>query len=1014
MSKKWSATLKLPKSTFPPRSSTADRERYIRLCADDLYKWQKENRPSPGAHEATKSSHSSGRVELQPVSTDTFVLHDGPPYANGDLHVGHALNKILKDMVLRFKIQQGRRVDYVPGWDCHGLPIELKALEQSQDAELSPLQIRKSARNLASNTILKQMRSFKSYGVMGDWEQRWTTMDAAYEVRQLRLFQDFVKQGLISRRFKPVYWSPSSRTALAEAELEYKDDHVSKAAWIRFEISGPFNNPDSPLSAVPGKLYALVWTTTPWTLPANRAIAIHEDLKYHIAFHGSDAYLVVQEQYDAVKGRLDLDDQTTLVTGSDLRGLQYTNPLRGRDAPLQPIIHADFVSADSGSGLVHLAPGHGFDDYEVCSAHGIPATAPIDDLGKFTEDALPDQPEVLLSAPSVIEGGSQSVLDILATRGDVLLVEEYKHKYPYDWRTKQPVVIRATEQWFADTGRIKEDALRALEGVDFLPESGLKRLSSFVQGRSEWCISRQRAWGVPIPALYDENGKVVATDEVIEHIIRVITERGTNAWWSDAADEPAWIPSSLQGKYRRGTDTMDVWFDSGSSWTMAPQRRADMYLEGSDQHRGWFQSSLLTRIAAGAQANATFEKGAPFRQLVTHGFILDQDKQKMSKSLGNVIGPQQVMDGTLLPPMKRKGKAAAGPPAYDALGPDALRLWVAGSDYRRDVVIGAPTLQATHNNLIKYRSMLKMLLGSMHECARRSRLSTTDEIALLQLRDVMKTVGESYATHSYNRAITALNDWITNDLSAFYLETLKDRLYCGDGGGVIEHIFNGFLRMLAPITPLLVEEAWEHRPAWLKEDPSAVYPLHQTLYAPLANPDRAPWELSPAAMYSNMGPDEKSIEHKLRPLMRIMFKVREAANGAIHRAREQKLVGSSLQAEIAIYAPNSRDFDILAAYKHDLAEMLVVSGVRVCSTEEDQKREVQEMTRRAGTAAGNTPDTPTWCLSQPYTSPHGGVEGHVDVLPPSSPKCPRCWRYVAPAEDTLCQRCGDVVGDHEA
>ncbi len=740
-------------------------------------------------------------------------------------------------MILRVKVQQGKRVEYIPGWDCHGLPIELKALEKANvtaETKLTPVEIRKSARNLASNTVLKQMNTYKSFGVMADWDRRWTTMDAAYEIRQLRLFQKMVKEGLIYRKFKPVYWSPSSRTALAEAELEYKEDHVSNSAWIRFPIEDSWRNLPQfkdTQNKIEGKLYAVIWTTTPWTLPANRAIAVHNDLEYRLVQVGDNGLLVAESQLDTFLSTLELEHATSLATfrGAELTCLTYKTRLQPGNAHPQPIIHADFVLADSGTGLVHLAPGHGMDDYEACRALDIPVSAPIDDDGKFTSEAYPDSPETLLTAPSVIDGGSKNVLALLEPHGDVLLVKDYVHKYPYDWRTKRPVVIRATEQWFADVASIKDEALESLSHVRFFPENGKNRLGSFVKGRSEWCISRQRAWGVPIPALYDSNGVAIVNEEVVDHIISVIQARGTTAWWSDAPEDEAWIPSSMKGEnLRRGSDTMDVWFDSGSSWTQM-QGRADVYLEGSDQHRGWFQSSLLTRIAAGAVGESNFVKGAPFKQLITHGFTLDQEGKKMSKSLGNIVEPHDVMDGTLLPPVKRKGKGkgkgkdtvaqeSSPAPAYDALGPDALRLWAAGSDYTRDVVIGVPVLMAVHRALIRYRAIVKMLLGSMHEAARAAPLSVADHIALFQLREAMGEVGRAVEGHEFHRALAAINRWITNDLSAFYLEVLKDRLYCGDGGGVLEPVFNGFLRMLAPITPLLVEEAWDHRPNWMKGD----------------------------------------------------------------------------------------------------------------------------------------------------------------------------------------------------
>ncbi|KAI1459943.1 isoleucyl-tRNA synthetase [Annulohypoxylon moriforme] len=957
MSKSWSATLKLPKSTFPPRPLPKLRDQYIQRCADNLYAWQRQIRPAE----------------------DTFVLHDGPPYANGGLHVGHALNKILKDMILRTKIQQGRRVDYVPGWDCHGLPIELKALENSNGAKLTPIEIRKSARNLASNTVLKQMKAFRSFGVMGDWDYRWTTMDAAFELRQLRLFQQMVRKGLIYRSFKPVYWSPSSRTALAEAELEYQEDHISNYAWIRFQISDewrtlPQFQEFQPL--IEGQLYAVIWTTTPWTLPANRAIAVHDDLEYCIVLSGVNAMLVAKTRLDAFLTKVGSKNHVVVLgtlQGNQLTGLKYTNRLRGKTGTPQPIIHADFVSAESGTGLVHLAPGHGFDDYEVCRSHGIPVVAPIDDHGKFTEDAFPDLPEALLSAPSVIEGGGKDVLSLLRVHADVLWTGKYKHKYPYDWRTKKPVVIRATEQWFADVGSIKQEALESIKDVRFIPEGGRKRLESFIQGRSEWCISRQRAWGVPIPALYDDKGAAVVNEEVVEHIISVIKERGTQAWWSDAADEAAWIPPSLrgQGEYRRGTDTMDVWFDSGSSWTMMPGR-ADVYLEGTDQHRGWFQSSLLTRIAAGAQADGYFEKGAPFKNLITHGFTLDQIGKKMSKSLGNVIEPQQVMDGSLLPPIKQKKNKAAnqGPLTYDALGPDALRLWAASCDYTQDVAIGPLVLSTIQATLIRYRVMVKMLLGSLHESARTAPLTALDHIAIVQLQDTMQEVGKAFDNYEFHKGFTALNKWMSVDLSAFYLEALKDRLYCGDGGGVIGPILTGLLRMLSPITPLLVEEAWDHRPEWVKEDPSFVYPFHQLYNDPIIDPNRLTHDLT-----------------SVRKDIPVLTTVHSAIKLGLDGPRGDKLIGSSLQSSVTVGIADSATREVLEKYADELATMFVISSVQINAP---------------------PPVDAEWSYVREFEV--NGAKGKVVVLPPLQAKCPRCWRYVAPKEDTLCQQCEEVVG----
>ncbi|KAL2256650.1 hypothetical protein VTK26DRAFT_1355 [Humicola hyalothermophila] len=974
MSKSWASTLRLPKSTFPPRPSPQHREQYIRRCADDFYRWQAANRPAD----------------------NEFVLHDGPPYANGSLHAGHALNKILKDIILRVKIQQGRRVSYIPGWDCHGLPIELKAVDAAEGKHMPAGAIRKAARKLASKTVLEQMKSFRTYAVMGDWDARWTTMDKAYELRQLRLFQKLARRGLVYRRFKPVYWSPSSGTALAEAELEYNEKHVSRAAYVRFPVVGDVAQLLPGLEGLRGRLFAVVWTTTPWTLPANRAIAVHEDLAYHIVRVGEDAFLVAENCLERIAKVLGVEDGAApevvgTVKGHQLTQLHYVNVLRGKTAEPQPIIHGSFVTDGSGSGLVHCAPGHGFDDYLACLALGIEVSAPVDGDGLFTEEAYPDDPG-RLKGLSVLEGGGAAVLDLLGD--DVLNVHDYQHKYPYDWRTKQPIIIRATGQWFADVSAIKDRAVAALDEVRFVPETGKNRLAAFVKSRSEWCISRQRAWGVPIPALYEPDGNAVMTDEVIDHIISVIQERGTDAWWADAPDDPAWIPPSLRGKaeYRRGQDTMDVWFDSGSSWTMM-DRQADVYLEGSDQHRGWFQSSLLTRVAAVAEKDTATTQAttnalglSPFKTLITHGFTLDQDGKKMSKSLGNIISADQVMDGSLLPPLKTKKKGGNAAPVKDALGPDALRLWVASSDYRHDIVLSEAVLKAIHLSLVKYRNTIKMLTGSMHESARWAPLTTADRIALIQLRDIMDEVARHYDNFEFYKAFSCINRWLTKDLSAFYLEALKDRLYCADGGGVLEPIFVGFLRMLAPLTPVLVEEAWDHRPAWLKVDgPNAPeHPLRQLYAAPLLRPDD-PRRLAVGD------------EAELRRAMPVLMDAHAAIKSASEMARADGVMGSSLQCSVVLEVPPEgfKDehgrtcgaIEVLRRFEDELAAMFVVSSVEL--NNEEAVREAQ------------------WKYSGWFTV--DGISCHAHVLPPKQAKCPRCWRYVAPKEDELCGRCERVV-----
>lgn len=487
---------------------------------------------------------------------------------------------------------------------------------------------------------------------MADWDNAWSTKDRTFEIKQLEVFREMVKRNIIFRRFKPVYWSPSSRTALAEAELEYRLDHVSTAAYVKFPM---LEIPQALIDqgVIRGRLHALIWTTTPWTLPANQAIAVNPDLDYIVVSAGKEQYLIAESRFPDLVQALRLYEFSTeriaRINGASLGGATYRNRLRGPKSKPQTILLADFVSADSGTGLVHCAPGHGMEDYELCTKVGIPAFAPVDDAGCFTDAAYPEAPAAL-AGQSVLEDGNAKVIELLGDQ--VLSVHKYKHKYPYDWRTKIPVIVRATEQWFANIEGIRDLAIKSLESVHFIPDYGKDRLVKFMVGRSEWCISRQRSWGVPIPALYDENGVAVLTDESVTHIIAIIGEKGIDAWWTDAEDDPAWIAPGLKGSYRRGKDTMDVWFDSGTSWTQT-EGQADVYCEGTDQHRGWFQSSLLTYVAVSGRAVA------PFRKLITHGFTLDKEGKKMSKSIGNVISPCEIMDGTLLPQVRIRIQAVS-------------------------------------------------------------------------------------------------------------------------------------------------------------------------------------------------------------------------------------------------------------------------------------------------------------------------------------------------------------------
>ncbi|KAH7405817.1 isoleucyl-tRNA synthetase-like protein [Phaeosphaeria sp. MPI-PUGE-AT-0046c] len=1035
----WSSTLRLPKSSFPPRPSPATNAEYLRRCTDDLYSWQR----SANRFEALKKLHngtkeSIGKVEgtqARPTALKTFTLHDGPPYANGPLHVGHALNKITKDIICRYEVTQGKEVSYIPGWDCHGLPIEIKALQaQKKDAtQTSPVSVREAARQLATRTIKEQKRGFKEWAVMGDWDNAYETMERNFEIRQLEVFKTMFEKGLIYRQNKPVHWSPSSRTALAEAELEYDEGHESLAAFVRFPVHASEALKNGVLKDLGKEVNVVIWTTTPWTLPANSAIAVHENMEYCVVedSNGSGELTLVAAsrvaEYEAVLERK-VSVVLSGIRGADLAGnLKYENPFQ-KARGLQTVIHADFVTDSSGTGLVHLAAGHGMDDYHVCNSLGLPAFAPVDDAGAFTKDAFPEQPELLegLLVADEEKSGSNAVCDYLDKQGLLRGKQAYRHKYPIDWRTKQPVVTRATEQWFANVESIKDASMKAIADVKFIQETGRSRLESFIQGRSQWCISRQRAWGVPIPALYKVSGdtlQAVMDSQTIEHIINMIKERGINAWWTDAQDDPAWRPNHLTGTYVRGRDTMDVWFDSGTSWTLLPpqanQPVADVYFEGTDQHRGWFQSSLLTYVATQPYDSSVVK--APYKTLITHGFTLDSEGRKMSKSLGNVISPMQIMSGELLPPLtkkKKKGKGGSPTPAtsgketYDAMGTDALRLWVASSDFTRDVTIGQPVLMSVNQALHKYRVTFKWLLGifSLPSCpptfSSFTSLSSSsgdstdlsDRLALHRLAQVSNEIHAHYTSYEFFKGINALNKYIAIDLSAFYFETLKDRIYTGGRADceliqrILGQIFYETLQILAPVTPLLVEEIWDHVPESLREN--TVHPARAT-WAPLPTPS--------AATAKDMHAMSRSIS-----ILGATIK------SALETLRADKTIGSALEASITLHLPVSSADSFASLFRRctdacpsemetQLASLFVVSGFEIRVNNDlnapDARVPDASSAEEGDWAVSEFVDE---CVEWP-----GGAK--VVVHKPQGGKCPRCWRYVKMSDDDVCGRCEDVL-----
>ncbi|MEL7011065.1 MAG: isoleucine--tRNA ligase, partial [Cyanobacteria bacterium J06588_4] len=538
---------------------------------------------------------------------DSFILHDGPPYANGALHMGHALNKVLKDIINKYKLLQGHKTEYIPGWDCHGLPIELKVLQKiksKERKELTPLKLRQKAKEFALQAQKEQCESFKRYGIWGDWEHPYLTLKPEYEAAQIDVFGQMVLKGHIYRGLKPVHWSPSSRTALAEAELEYPEGHTSPSIYVAFPVT-KLGEGAAELEKYLPNLNVAIWTTTPWTIPGNLAVAVNGKLEYAIAEKSDGKYLIVaKDLVEQLSATLETDlTVKTTVTGQALENTVYHHPLFDRDSKV--VIGGDYITTESGTGLVHTAPGHGQEDYITGQKYGLPLLSPVDDAGRFTEEAGKFAGlQVVAKGNEKVSQGNQAIIEALTDAGALLKHEEYAHKYPYDWRTGKPTIFRATEQWFASVEGFRDEALKAITDVTWIPAQGEKRITPMVSDRSDWCISRQRSWGVPIPAFFDEEtNEPLLNEETIEYVKAIVAEKGSDAWWELPVEELLPEQYRHNGRtYRKGTDTMDVWFDSGSSWAAVAKGRnlkypVDMYLEGSDQHRGWFQSSLLTSVA---------------------------------------------------------------------------------------------------------------------------------------------------------------------------------------------------------------------------------------------------------------------------------------------------------------------------------------------------------------------------------------------------------------------------------
>lgn len=965
-------TLCLPKTSFGPKLPSADEAaRLIEALSRTLYHWQ----------------------QAQPNRRD-FVLHDGPPYANGDLHLGHALNKISKDIINRFELlYNGRRVQYRPGWDCHGLPIEMKVITLAAvKPGLLAVEVRRACRALAMEMIERQRRQFGAFAIMTDFDTPYVTLNHSYEVAQLRVFQKLVENGLLLRQQKPVWWGPETQTALAEAELEYKV-HESVGVYVKYRIVGAAAAAaGGAASAASGALSdfiasgasLLIWTSTPWTLPANQAICVNQSLPYTLITDSHEYIVVAAARCDAVLAlggpqwrRVDIE-----FPGRALVGLEYASPAAPSSGPFR-VLHGDHVSLAAGTGLVHTAPAHGAEDYAVGRQHGLPVASSVDARGRFDAAAVPAEFAHLHGVHV-----AAATAPVLAQFGAaVFSVAPFRHLYPYDWRSNTPVIQRATPQWFINVSKLKLAAEALLAAVRFVPELGRQRLLLFIRTRSEWCILRQRVWGVPLPIVY-RHGEPVEDPAVIAHIVAQMDRLGVDEWFADERDCRRWLPEGCNAaEYTKGRDTMDVWFDLGTSWTTlgddtfgASEPLADLYLEGSDQHRGWFQLSLLNKIAALGVRGGAFKPVAPFKEIVTHGFTLDAQNDKMSKSKGNVISPAEVIHGGKLP----------------ALGTDGLRLWVALLNFTLDVTVLPEVFARVRESLSKTRVTLKFLLGNLGGFERRHavalpRLAPLDRYVLSRLAALQQACVEHYRQHNFQRVVQDLNHFVSTELSASYFDISKDCLYTAAREGerrrgvqtALEVVLRTMVGLLAPIQPVTTQQVWETYYAANVGDKGAAPGSDAADTA--TSPFMVPWSFY--ALPSEYRDPALEAEFDL------IFSIKSQLYRAVEELRQSRGIKSSLELAVDVAAAEgSRAHRVLAAHRAWLADYWLVSEATVAVGDSAAAPAAAAEVGAAGALASLALGEVT-----------------LGIRPSPHHKCPRCWKFVAPAEDTLCLPCRHVV-----
>lgn len=933
-------TLNLPQTTLAMRANAAVRELEIQKI------WEDNNIYEKSIEQRDKSN--------------SFILHDGPPYLSSEkIHIGTALNKILKDILIKYKSQAGYYSPYVPGYDGHGLPIEnavVKNIKGGREA-VTPFELREKCREFAHKNLKGQEQEFKRLGVLGNWENPYLTINPEFEAEQIRVFGDMYKKGYVEKGLKPVYWCASCETALAEAEVEYAD-HTSTSIYVRFEFEeesrnkvGKLINEPRLYASTPLSLFAVIWTTTPWTIPSNMAICLHPELEYTFFEYKNDIYVIAQALLASFLQGVSWEESDIKVLGSasgkELELFNTKHPLYDRKSP---IILGEHVTTEAGTGSVHTAPGHGLEDYEVGVKYGIEVFSPLNDKGIWTNQ-VPD-----------LEGipyykGNALVIERLEEKGALLAKADIQHSYPHCWRCKKPVIYRATPQWFVKVDKFRQETLDEIKKVKWIPASGEHRISNMVEGRSDWCISRQRAWGVPIPVFYCKDcGEVIVNDATINHVADLFDKESSDAWVKysekELLPEGFKCPNCKSENLQKEKDIMDVWFDSGVTWRAVVEKRyqelghipVDMYLEGSDQHRGWFQSSLLTAMATVGHP--------PYKEVLTHGFVLDADGRKMSKSLGNVVAPQEIIK---------------------TYGADVLRLWAASVDYRNDIKIGQNAINQLVEIFKKTRNTVRFLLGNLYDFepekdyVNYNELKNLDKFALHKLNQLVKQVTEAFENYEFYKYFQHLQNFAAVDLSAFYLDIVKDRLYTAGKKSlsrracqtVLFEISQALVRVLAPVMPHQAEDIWQNILDCQKGGIESILLSNW----PKVNPR---WENS-------------SLDESFTTIL----KTREIVTKAIEPLRAAKQVGSSLEVAVYIKCP-SNSLEILQPNADELCNIFITSQAILSDEKpQDALNEYSE------------DEFVVW-----VTKAHGE-------------KCERCWKYRKLGEyskhETICSECFDAI-----